>query len=320
MSDSQHELLSDLKELASDIGKTPTRALAEANIRNFRTRLERSFSGSFSVLLNAAGLETYDERRCVKKITREVLFAAPIEQTLEKHKPREVQTAQLDFKPMLLVGDTHFPFAHQPTLEWIYRFAEKQQPEFIVQMGDLQDQFSHSRFPSSRNYYKPDEEMELGRKQAKTFWEELKRACPKAQCYQITGNHDLRALKLVLQSAPSLESLVRESLTKLYEFDGVTTIHDYREELVLQGVMLHHGYMSQLGRQRDFVMQDLASAHTHKGGVLFRPLKGKTITHLDCGFTGDPESKVLSYTPQKTTAYTLGVGFWDEYGARFIPR
>jgi predicted MPP superfamily phosphohydrolase len=276
--------------------------------------------GGYSVLLQAAGIETYAERRSKKGISRESLFGAEIEQAVSEHTPRPFNTSRQNFKPMLLIGDTHFPFAHHPTLEWAYRVAEKEQPEYIVQMGDLQDQFSHSRFPSSRNYYKPDEEMELGRKQAVAFWDELKRACPRAQCYQITGNHDLRALRSVLQSAPSLEGLVRDSLTKLYQFQGVTTIHDYREELIIQNILIHHGYMGKLGMQRDFVMQDTATAHTHKGGVLFRALKNRIIAHLDCGFTGDPESKAFTYTPQKITGYTLGLGWWDEYGPRFIPK
>lgn len=314
-----HELVAEIKELALEIETTPTRTLAEAKIRGFRGRLDRSFGGSFATLLSAAGFESYGERRSVKRVSREELFGANIEQALESHKPRVIESSGNDFKPILAIGDTHFPFAHQPTLDKIYRFAEKEQPAFIVQLGDLQDQFSHSRFPASRNYYKPDEEMEMGRKQASEFWSGLKNSCPSAQCYQITGNHDLRALKSVLQNAPSLESLVRESLVKLYEFGGVTTIHDYREELVIQDVMFHHGYMNRTGQQRDLVMQNLVSGHTHRGEVSYRALKDKTIWHLNAGFVGDSESKAMTYTPQKTTGWTLGWGWIDSYGPRFIP-
>jgi hypothetical protein len=99
----------------------------------------------------------------------------------------------------------------------------------------------------------------------------------------------------------------------------VTTVHDYREELVLQGIAHHHGYMSKIGQQRDFMQTNLVSGHTHKGNVSFRPLRDRTIAHLDCGYLGDPHAKALQYTPQKTTGWTLGWGLWDEYGPRFIP-
>jgi predicted phosphodiesterase len=322
MSDSPdaQALVQAVKNLAIELGHTPTRAEFQTHIAGAYYRTEKYF-GTHTLLLQAAGLETYSERRSAgrKRLSREDVYGAPIEDAIEQHTPRVVNTRPEVFKPMLLIGDTHFPFAHQKTLDRIYRFAEAQQPDFIVQMGDLMDQWSHSRFPQSRNYYRPDEEMELARTKSQEFWLELIKACPNAQRYQLVGNHDVRALKQILEKAPSLESLVSQSITKLYEFEGVTTVHDYREELVIQGIMLHHGYMSRHGQQRDFVLQDLATAHTHKGAVVHRALKDRTITHLDCGFTGDAESKALSYTPQKHTGWTLGWGFWDEYGARFIP-
>lgn len=314
-----HELIAAVKDLALDLKRTPTRNEFQNHFRGAAYRLERF--GGFTALLKAAGLETYEDRRSGKKrpISREELFGVDIVQTLEAHEPRIVESNNADFEPILCVGDAHFPFAHQPTIEKVYRFAEREQPLHIVQMGDLMDQFSHSRFPSSRNVYRPDEEMELARKQSEEFWRELQKASPKAKCYQIMGNHDVRALRLVLNAAPTLESLIAKSVEELYRFEEVTTIFDYREELIIQGVMFHHGYMSRHGQQRDFVQQNLVTAHTHKGGVSYRPLKDRTIWHLDCGFVGDPESKVFTYTPQKTTGYTLGQGFIDRYGPRFIP-
>jgi predicted phosphodiesterase len=316
----QHELLAAVKDLAIELGRTPTRTEFEHHVAGGIYRMTKVF-GNYSTMLSAAGLDTYSERRGEKKvkITREMVFGADIEQVVEAHTPRIVESNSKNFEPILAIGDTHFPFAHGPTLEKIYRFAEKEQPVHIVQLGDLMDQFSHSRFPASRNAYRPDEEMELGRKHAVEFWDELKKACPNANLYGITGNHDLRALKLILQAAPTLESMVRESVSKLYQFDGVQMVSDYREELIIQDIMFHHGYMSRHGQQRDFVMQNLVSGHTHKGAVLYRALKGKTIWHLDAGYVGDAEAKALSYTAQKTTGWTLGHGWIDEYGPRFIP-
>lgn len=312
----QHRLISELKEQAIDLGRTPHRDEFIKHIRGGRELIFKYFD-TYTALVQAAGLDPVRPKSKIK-INREELFGRDIQEIITSHEPRPRQVIT-DFKPILAIGDTHFPFAHKPTLEKVYRFAEKAQPEFIVQVGDLMDQWSHGRFPSSRNFYKPDEEMELARMMATEFWLELKKACPKAHCYQIMGNHDLRALKAVLQNAPTLEGLVSASIEKLYEFEGVKTIHDYREELILQDIMFHHGYMTRHGQQRDFVMQNLVSGHTHRGTVLYRALKDRTIWHLDCGFVGDPESKALTYTPQKTTGWTLGWGFIDEHGPRFIP-
>lgn len=313
----EHELIVAVKDLALKLGRSPTRDEFNAAVRGGRDKLTRF--GGFTALLRAAGLDTYEDRRSPKRISNKDIFGADIESVVETHRAKVIESTPGDFKPMLLVGDTHFPFAHQKTLEKVYRFAEKEQPVFIVQMGDLMDQWAHSRFPASRNYYKPDEEMELARSQSEAFWGEIKKACPDAKCYQITGNHDERAIKRILDSAPTLESFVREGIRRMYAFEGVTTIHDYRESLSLQGIEIHHGFFGRPGQHMNHIQGNAATAHTHKGSVTYRPLKDRIIAHLDCGFTGDEEAKALSYTPLKTTGWTLGWGFWDEYGPRFIP-
>lgn len=318
MSDSAHQLVSALKNLAIELGKTPTRDEFIANVTNGRALVDIHFGG-YAAFVQAAGLDAILRGPKKLKITREELFGRDIESEIEKHEPRIVESTPGGFKPILIIGDTHFPFVHQKTLERIYRFAEKEQPAHIVQIGDLMDQWSHSRFPTSRNYYRPDEEMELARNMSVAFWLELSKVCPLASKSQLMGNHDLRALKSVLSGAPTLEGLLSASIEKLYEFEGVTTIKDYREELIIQGVMFHHGYMSRHGQHRDFVMQNLCTGHTHRGAVVYRALKDRTIWHLDAGFVGDAESKALSYTNQKLSGWSLGWGWIDEYGPRFIP-
>lgn len=316
----QHELIAHLKQLALDLGRTPTKAEFDSSLRGGAYKVEKLFR-NYTLMVQAAGLDTYSERRSgsTRKLTREDVYGASIAEAVASHTPRVIESNAADFEPILAIGDTHFPFAHGPTLEKIYRFAEREQPMHIVQMGDLMDQWSHSRFPQSRNYYRPDEEMQLARSQAEEFWRTLQQACSKAQCYQIMGNHDVRALRLILTSAPSLESVISKHIETLYEFPGVKTVSDYREELIIQGIMFHHGYMTRHGQQRDFVMNNLVSGHTHRGAVVYRPLKNRTIWHLDCGFVGDAESKALTYTAQKTTGWTPGWGWIDRYGPRFIP-
>lgn len=314
----QHELIAHLKQLALDLGRTPTKAEFDSSLRGGAYKVEKYFR-NYTLMIQAAGLETYSERRGGKKLTREDVYGASIAEAVSSHKPRVIQSNAADFEPILAIGDTHFPFAHQATLEKVYRFAETSQPMHIVQLGDLMDQWSHSRFPQSRNYYRPDEEMELARAQSEEFWRRLQKAAPKAKCYQIMGNHDVRALKLILNAAPTLEGVIAKHIDTLYQFEGVQTVSDYREELILQGIMFHHGYMSKHGQQRDFVMSNLVSGHTHRGAVVYRALKDRTIWHLDAGYVGDPESKALSYTTQKTTGWTPGWGWIDQYGPRFIP-
>ena len=135
--------------------------------------------------------------------------------------------------------------------------------------------------------------MELGRKQAQDFWETISKIVPKAKKFQLKGNHDVRPYLRVLESLPFLESAVKDHFDKLFEFDGVTTIHNTRQELIIGETMFHHGYRSQLGQHRDYTLQNFCCGHSHLGGVVYKKLHKKIICELNAGFMGDMESKVF---------------------------
>lgn len=312
-----------MKALAVDLGRTPTRAQAEGAVAGFRYKLERLFNGSHALLLKAAGLETYNERRSSKPRGNEI-FEADLGERLERFKPRE-SSQTLGFSPTLVIGDTHFPFASERVLEAIYAFTEKHQPKRIVQVGDLFDQYAHSRFPRSHNLYTPKEEEKLAREGAEKMWARLQALAPGAECYQLMGNHDLRAMKLTLANMPSLEHAVKKYLEELMAFPGVTTITDERQELVLDGVAYIHGYASGFGKHRDHMGMNAVVGHTHLGAVTYRRRFGtssggsETLWELNAGLVGDPEAKAFSYTPQRIVNWTQGFGFIWPWGPQFIP-
>jgi hypothetical protein len=312
----QHDLVSAVKSLAAELGQTPTRAQFERHIKGGKYAIERAFR-SYSVLLQAAGLETYAERRKPKPLSNEI-FERDIGEALSEYKPTE-PVAQVRYTPTLIIPDTHFPFVNHRVLDAIYAFADKYKPEHVIQIGDLYDLYSHGRFPRSHNVYMPKEEEELGRKGAEAMWAEINRIVPKARKTQVKGNHDLRPLKQTLAVLPSLEHVVSKYLDELMTFPGVDLVIDPRQELIIEGVAYIHGHYSRLGQHRDFMLMNAVRGHDHMGGVSFKRFRGQTFWELTCGLAGDPESKALSYTPQRMTHWCPGFGFIDEYGPRFIP-
>jgi hypothetical protein len=314
----QHELVKVVKELALELGRTPTRTEFVAHAKGGAYRLTQF--GGFTALLQAAGLDTYDERRAGRKRKIDnTIFERDIEKHLAQYEPREVKPVTPLLRG-LFIGDVHFPFSNDRLLEKIYRFAEKEQPEIICQGGDLYDQLSHGKFARSHNTFTPRQEQELARKKAETMWSELAKACPNARKVQAWGNHDARPLKRILEVYPEAEDWVQQRITALMSFPGVETLSDYRQELILPGdVMVHHGYRSQLGQHRDYVQMNAIVHHTHLGGVVYRRIQGRTLWELNAGYVGDAEAKGLTYTHQKMTNWTPGWGWTDEYGPRFIP-
>lgn len=312
--DIKHEAVSKLKRIAEDLGHVPTRD--EARVLGLSTKLLESF-GLYSELLKAAGMQREDS----KKKTKEIITQAFTRDINEIVKP-SLEMSRHDFpkfKRTIVLGDVHFPFASMSSLMTVYSVLDQiKDIETVIQMGDLYDMFSFSKFPRSHMVIRPDEEINLARTMADEFWKSIRRMCPKADLVQITGNHDARPYKRVLESAPELEALL--NFKPLFEFDGVQTLHDPRVPFVQDGISFTHGF-SQPGTHRSKFQTHVVHGHTHRGGLFYskNPTTNKFLFELDVGYLGDPSAKAFNYTPVKELKWSHGLGFISEYGPHWIP-
>lgn len=217
----------------------------------------------------------------------------------------------------LCIGDTHFPFTNLKALELINSLVDKLKPDRIVQIGDLYDHYAYSRFPKSM-HITPKEEINQGRLMATEMWGRIKKKRPSAECIQILGNHCARPLKRVEELIPQAEDLIAPSFKELYTFKGVATYLDPREVVIRDDIAFLHGSKTRLGDHALELGINVVVGHSHRGGVFYKRHFGRTVWELNCGFVGDADSKALSYTPTKISQWTLGVGWIDEMGPRFI--
>ena len=311
--DKKHELVSGLKDLSIELGRVPKRSEFHQLTKHSRYAVTKEF-GSYTVLLQAAGLETYSERR---KITG-AIFEVPIEKHLENYEPTK-SVEQPSLPTIAGISDIHWPFENQKVISRFVEYVGDVKPEKVILNGDAWDMYSHTKFPRSHNVFTPREEQALAREKNEKFWLAVKTAHPDAECIQLLGNHDVRPLKRILEAYPEAEDWVAEKLKSLFTYDGVKTIFDIREELVYGNLMIFHGYRSKLGEHRDHTLMNMMGGHTHVGGVSYRRIRGQTLWELNFGLAGDPEAKGLTYTPQRTTNWTPGFGALDKLGPRFIP-
>lgn len=303
----QHEAIQQLVSLALELNRTPTWIEIQKVIS--KNNIYKLFGG-FPQFVAAAGLEPAKNS---KKIDN-TIFNASIETQINKFEHRE--KTPVTFEKMVILGDTHFPFVHKPSLEKALKFIKEFQPKYVIQVGDLYDMLSHGRFPRSLSNYNPREEMLEGRRMAADLWKQVQAVAPKAECHQILGNHDVRPMKKILEAYPEAE--VFFDFEKWFKFDNVNTHADIRKELMLNGICFLHGYRSRLGEHRDYNRLSTVCGHSHLGGVSYRNYGNEILFELNAGYLGDPESKALSYTPQKIINWTHGIGVIDQYGPRFI--
>lgn len=307
-----NDLHNAILKLADELGRTPTKLELCDIYSQARGALRLHYNDRYSDLINAAGLAP--NRKL--KITN-AIFEKNIVSHLEQYEPKVV-TKSLNYPKILIIPDVHFPFEHKKALEFMHEFAKENQPEFIFQIGDLMDMYSHAKFPRSHNIFTPKEEETLARKGAEKMWARLRQDCPQAKCIQMLGNHCVRPLKRTMESMPTMEHWMEKYFQELMTFEGVETILNAREEYKIKDIIFTHGYATKLGDHRDHYLANLVVGHSHTGGVSFRQINGRVLWELNSGYLADQYSKGLSYTATRTVKWTLGLGFIDKYGPRFV--
>lgn len=218
---------------------------------------------------------------------------------------------------ILILGDIHFPFHNKKALAKVLSEVKRIKPTHVVQIGDLYDQYSFSRF-TRKNLQTPEEELRESRNAGISLWNSVHKNAPNAKRYQILGNHDVRLIKRAEEKIPEAQTLIRKSVYELYKFKGVKTIYDDRQELVIGDVTFIHGYRSKLGDHMRFNRSNTVVGHSHTGGVVFEQQAGRIIWELNAGYLADETAEPLRYRPQTTSKWTLGYGLVDEKGPRFI--
>jgi UDP-2,3-diacylglucosamine pyrophosphatase LpxH len=221
---------------------------------------------------------------------------------------------------LVAIGDVHAPFHCATTLATIIKAIETVRPRFVVQMGDLYDQYAFSRYGKSLNLMTPADELAAGLDTARTFWAAVKKASPASRCYQLLGNHDERLRKKVAEKLPELVGLVDTS--SLFAFPGVESMKTDKEvlELTVQGerVALHHGYLSRAGDHVKKFHRSCITAHSHRPHVMVHRIHGKSLYDLNPGYVGNPEAPVFDYGTISEKGWTRAYGVIDSLGPRFV--
>jgi predicted MPP superfamily phosphohydrolase len=220
---------------------------------------------------------------------------------------------------IFIIPDQHFPFVNKKNLKSLIAAVKEHKPNYIVNVGDTYDQYNFSRFARSLDIMTPQQELLLGRKMAEKMWRDIQAASPKARCFQLSGNHEDRIRKRVMEKLPEIESLVENPIRQLTEFPGVEQLGSSRSELEINGVIFTHGWFTKPGDHAKYYLKSVVHGHTHKGNVTYVACAGKTLFELDCGYIADPDTIPLEYTPTKTSRWNPGYGFIDKNGPRFIP-
>lgn len=229
---------------------------------------------------------------------------------------------------ILCIGDTHFPFINKAYLTKVIQWAKENQPDTIIQIGDLYDNYAFSSYTKVVNLMTPEQELNKGRKLAEKMWTDLQKVSPKSKCYQMMGNHDGRIIKRILEKLPALSMKIKlkdqfqklHNIDSLFEFGGVTSILDYRAELKLHGLLFIHGFKGNIGEHVKYFHHNVVIGHLHKGWTVYLKVASKIHWELNCGFLGDVKALPFQYGETKTSNWTPGFGVIETECGVLVPR
>lgn len=226
---------------------------------------------------------------------------------------------------VLIIPDIHFPWGHPGSLSAIAALCKAYKPTHVVQLGDLMDQYFASRYDKDSNLKQPGSEWAEAGEQAAELWRTVRAAAPGAKCFQLIGNHDVRASKRLREKLSEVDAGLglSEYIASQYRFEGVTTLADDKSHLKLQingkPVVFFHGVFSKLIDHLNHFQCSVVVGHSHRAEVQFENRNGKTLFALNAGYLGAPEAPVFRYTSTTIKKWTLGFGLIDAHGPRFIP-
>lgn len=238
-------------------------------------------------------------------------------------KPKRIKVKCRKNDRIFVIPDMHAPFILPSTISRVLQLVREIKPDLVIQVGDMYDAYTFSRFVGSRDLITPRQEMIRGKAILKKFWKDLQTIVPKAKCLHISGNHEYRLVKNLQSKAPEYEDLLVEPISQLTEFKNVTSLKSSKDELEVIGhtvgsMIFIHGWSTNKSFHVKYFLQSVVHGHSHSPSLEYVRHKNKTLFEMDCGFLGNPDALPFQYRSTRTSKWAPGVGLIDSYGPRVI--
>lgn len=216
------------------------------------------------------------------------------------------------------IPDTHFPFVNTDKLYNALDLVRQFKPDVIVQLGDLYDLFSFSKYPKCASVTRltPVDECAFGRKMAFDMWKQLRSENKRARLIQIAdANHDLRIVKRLEERLPEAAFIGASWLNSQLSFPGVELL---KSHFIVDGIMFEHGNRKP-GDHARFNQMSTITGHTHKARIEYFSNRHGPYWEMNCGYLGDSSSPVFSYKDHnRIDATQTGIGLVENGQPRFV--
>lgn len=204
------------------------------------------------------------------------------------------------YSSVLFLPDLHMPYHNEDAVEWAASLQATYETDLVVQLGDISDQRSWSRFVKDPDFDNPTLEFSKLVKAGK--W--LEKLFP--SMYILYGNHSIRIIKKAFEVGLPKELV--KGLSEIFPYKGWEW--GIVEKLIInQDVLAIHGdEMAGTAFQKAKTLGiSLVQGHTHKASLSYFNAFDKQIFGAEAGCLVDLTSSAFRYAAKNPTGCWLGV-------------
>lgn len=233
---------------------------------------------------------------------------------------------------VLLIGDVQWPYHDAVVTSKIIKVAERYQPSRIVQIGDLIDMPTVSRWAKHEALEYAGTLQQHIDGVRNDFLSPLRKAAPAAKIQWVSGNHDERVADYVKKYAPALAPLRALSMESLFDLDALGVEYVKGPVRVATNTYALHGhecggyaaspsawdgkFTKRYGSQNNYVF-----GHTHAGFLITRATGwGGNVSPrwtMNLGSTMDPTQ--VTYVKDGSLSWTMSFAWLEDDGKRVWP-
>jgi predicted phosphodiesterase len=222
----------------------------------------------------------------------------------------------------LILPDVHLPYEDKHAIDSVLDLVAEEQPERIIQIGDLLDMKAPSRWTKGKAeeyIHSVRDEAEAGEK----FWRSLREASDKAEILWLYGNHEARLRDYTVTYAPALATIVPSAAELMKTKDYRVTVVNRQPYELAPGVAAIHGKLlaSQAGMSARKEMlrhnKSIVQGHSHRLGIIYETTD-RTRFALEAGWLGDISAATYLDFPGLAN-WQAGFGYLYSDGDRVTP-
>lgn len=233
---------------------------------------------------------------------------------------------------VLLIGDVQHPYNDKVTTDKVIEVARRHQPDSIVQIGDMID------FPTVSRWAKNDALEYAGTLQQhidtlkSEFLSPLRKAAPNAAITWVSGNHDERVTDYVKRYAPALQPLKALCMDSLFDLPSYGVSYVKGPVRIATNTYALHGhecggysatpsawdakFQKRYGSDKSYVF-----GHTHQPFISHRSHGWGGATKprftMNLGSTMDPAQ--AGYVKDGSVSWVQSFGWIEDDGKRVWP-